>query len=424
MPTPDFTRSLRLLLTASFVTALVACGTTPTNSGGSVDPGKPPVTDPPPKNPPGTPPPPENPPGTPDPSDNANLTLENLSGAPYNDRLVFNRIGNPNWTNKDGTPVVLMMHDTNTVRVKNTGTQAVTIQSANFSKGAWKLENASLPINVPAGGQTELTVRFVGDSAQQNDGQCRIGTIGDDKGKIVNCYFEGTLTLNTDNPSNSRKVVQLAGVWQSRPESDEREPSLQEIVNLFGYKTVLLKSGESLNDGYKGTVKTVGDEVLMPYLLRVDASKPVVIRQIAAFHGAPQNETVKWFDQGNSGNLRQIIDHDRLDAQTVLPRTYQFKGPAQASFNPTGAFGFKVDFEWSDPVLNRRDADNPPAGIDRSNCKRQNAEGHNVRFWPLKNRDGTVEANTYLMAMDAFCINYDYNDNVYVVSNVKPAPAQ
>ena len=32
--------------------------------------------------------------------------------------------------------------------------------------------------------------------------------------------------------------------------------------------------------------------------------------------------------------------------------------------------------------------------------------------------------NTYLMAMDYAGINYDYNDNVYLVSNIKPENAE
>ena len=49
--------------------------------------------------------------------------------------------------------------------------------------------------------------------------------------------------------------------------------------------------------------------------------------------------------------------------------------------------------------------------------------GHHVRFWPLKDRSGNVVPNAYLLAMDysGNTINYDYNDNLYLVTNVKPS---
>jgi hypothetical protein len=44
-----------------------------------------------------------------------------------------------------------------------------------------------------------------------------------------------------------------------------------------------------------------------------------------------------------------------------------------------------------------------------------------MRFWTVKDRTGAVVPNTYLMGMDYTGINYDYNDNVYLISNVQPA---
>jgi hypothetical protein len=44
-----------------------------------------------------------------------------------------------------------------------------------------------------------------------------------------------------------------------------------------------------------------------------------------------------------------------------------------------------------------------------------------MRFWKVKDRSGAVVPNTYFMGMDYAGINYDYNDNVYLISNVQPA---
>ena len=43
-----------------------------------------------------------------------------------------------------------------------------------------------------------------------------------------------------------------------------------------------------------------------------------------------------------------------------------------------------------------------------------------MRFWPLKDRTGVAVPDTYLMSMDSAGINYDYNDNLYLISNLRP----
>ena len=47
--------------------------------------------------------------------------------------------------------------------------------------------------------------------------------------------------------------------------------------------------------------------------------------------------------------------------------------------------------------------------------------GHHIRFFPARDRSGNVIADTYLMGLDYQGINYDYQDVVYLISNVKPA---
>jgi hypothetical protein len=46
-----------------------------------------------------------------------------------------------------------------------------------------------------------------------------------------------------------------------------------------------------------------------------------------------------------------------------------------------------------------------------------------VRFFPLKNADNSVVPDTYIVTMDysGASINFDFNDNIYIISNIKPA---
>ena len=81
--------------------------------------------------------------------------------------------------------------------------------------------------------------------------------------------------------------------------------------------------------------------------------------------------------------------------------------PAYAEFGPTGAFGWLIDTENSDDTKNPQEQ----AG---------GGYGHHLRFYVAKDRNGNVIPNTYLLTMDYSGINYDYNDNVYLVTNVRP----
>ena len=46
--------------------------------------------------------------------------------------------------------------------------------------------------------------------------------------------------------------------------------------------------------------------------------------------------------------------------------------------------------------------------------------GHHVRFWPLVDGSGNIVPNTWLMSMDYAGVNYDYNDNTFLISNMRP----
>ena len=77
-----------------------------------------------------------------------------------------------------------------------------------------------------------------------------------------------------------------------------------------------------------------------------------------------------------------------------------------------------MDSNYSDDSLNKLDwnhsdpSETPIPGT-----------GHSIRFYALRDENGNVIPNTYLMAMDYTGIsysNYDYQDNIYIVKNVKP----
>jgi hypothetical protein len=318
---------------------------------------------------------------------NGRVTLQNLDGIPSNNRLVFSRIGTL------ASPPSTYEHDRATLRIKNTGTGPLQLTGLPIA-GPWRLAaSVALPMTIAAGGQLDVTLIFTAESGS---------------------VWSGSLTVQSDDPSAGGIPVQLAGWWQTVPEGGV-EPSLAQIVNgVFGYRTTITAAGQQLNQA--GFVSAVGDEVLSPYWRRADTTKPVGVTQIVAFHGQGNPATVYWYPK-NTTSRTPILTVPGTDAQTVLPRlSGNSTGIATASFNPTStSFGFNVDAaEWSDPTLNNQTPDR--SGGCPGPC------GQHVRFWPVKDSSGATVPNTWLMAMDYAGINYDYNDNLYLISNMSPDP--
>jgi hypothetical protein len=282
------------------------------------------------------------------------------------------------------------VHDTATLRLKNTGTNPLSITGLPIS-GPWQLVSPpSLPATIAAGGSLDLTVKFVATT-----------------GRVSN----GTLTIQSTDSTPTR-TVELSGYWQSVSEGG-KEPTLAELVSVFGYKTALTYSGQALNQ--QGFVRGTGDEVLSPYWARADTAMPVAVRQLASFHSCFNAATLKWFAKGSTTKTSVFTSYG-TDCQSLLPRKSNLTGPAQGTFSPTGPFGVAVDAEQSDPTLN--DSTTDASKGCPGPC------GHHVRFWTLRDRTGAIVANTYLMSMDYAGINYDYNDNFYLISNIKPEAPQ
>jgi fibronectin type 3 domain-containing protein len=316
------------------------------------------------------------------PANSAVLDVQNLDGVAFDDRLVFNRIQTPNTS----TATTQRVKDTAVLRVKNTGADPMSVTGLGVT-GPFAVDPAlTLPANVPAGGSIDVTVRFTATSAATS---------------------AGTLTVSSTAGTGASKIVQLAGLWQSVSEGGQ-EPDLRQIVQAFGWSTSI-----PADVNQHGAVVAVGDEVLSPFWLRADTGKPVGVRQLAGYHTFPNGATTYWTEK--SGTQHTLFGMNGAYAQSLLPMiSGSTTSPAAASFTPTTTpFGFKIDGEWSDDTRNSQSADQANGCVG--------ACGHHVRFWPVKDRVGAVVAGSYLMVMDYSGINYDYQDNVYLVTNVVPA---
>ena len=313
---------------------------------------------------------------TPPPPPGTGFTVRNVDSVPYPDRLVTSRIQTP----ADSLEVV---RDKATARITNTGGSPLTVKTLTVT-GAWQVNPAvSLPATVAAGGHLDVTVKFTATGGDLNTGSLAVGT---DAGS---------------------QTVQLAGFWQVQSEHNQ-EPDLHEITQVLGYSIAI---PDNLSDA--GRVHALGDEVLSKYWKATDSSKPITVRQVASYHTYPNPASLAWYLQNTTSN-HTLVSVDPHSVQTMLPGSAADPTkPTAGSFSPGGAFGWKVGSEYSDDTKNDQTKD------QSHGCS--GACGHHMRFFPVKDRNGTVIPHEYLFGMDYSAINYDYQDNVYLVTNMDPA---
>jgi hypothetical protein len=343
----------------------------------------------------------------------AALTLVNPDILPSNDRLIFDRIQNPD------PSVPNVTHDTNGLILENTGDAPLTLNSLTIS-GPWQLINAPAGgyagTQIAAGSSTTVTLQFTQSSLpprpivngaplnETND------TIDPNGGAVIT----GSLAIASNAANTPLKAVTLAGYWQNQSEHGD-SPGVATQTNLLdGYQTVIAtqqqlqteSNGVDLNN--EGATPTYyGQEVVANSWVAADPTQPITVQKSATFDAQGIVYHTYWYSTATL-NAHLLLTGVANQGQTVLPTT----GAGQlmvASFTPDGPFGFKDDNLFSD------DAQNVAAGntID---------DGHVFRFWPLIDTQGNAVPNTWIMAVDHGPNIFDYSDAVYIVSNMQPGP--
>jgi hypothetical protein len=336
------------------------------------------------------------------------VDTENLDKVPFKDRLVMNRIQTPDAT----TPNVV--HDQSTVRIRNThATETLSVTGlalGGTSPAAFQLVNPpAFPRDVPPGGSVDVTVKFVATTPTGNP---------------INRQFDATLNVLTSDADEATYPVELSGMWQRQSEGGT-EPDVAQIVRSYGYGTSIVKAGQNINN--EGRLEKIGDEVHSKYWKRASTSAPVVVRQLAAFHTQGNVAAFKITRKGSTTAEFTKLVHAGEDGQSYLPRKNDTaRTIGEASFTPTaaetgttsgtdasdGTFGLKIDPEHSDWTLNNQTPDACRATPDV--C------GLHLRTWPAKDKLGRLIPNLWIVVMDYAGINYDFNDNVYLVENIRP----
>jgi len=346
------------------------------------------------------------------------LQIQNHDGEPASDRMMFTLI-----TTIASCWGPLTVKDTGTLTVRNISASNVTVSGVDVTDAFTATPSIALPATLSPGGSFDVTVKFVA-----TDGR----------------VHQGSLNLHSDDAAARTRTISLAGFRQAVPQNTffprtSDEPNLDEVVNgLYGYSTVVGTKQQLFDAGEQRI--PVGDEVLSAYWIKADSSRPVTMRLMSAFHSGwdcsdpnavSYGSFAFWFPKGrtSAADDKYILGGAKEDVQRVLPRQYENPAnPAAGSFDPGAqAFGFHIELEFSDESLLDPALDIEPGCQPVQDC------GHRMRFWRVKDASGALVPNAWLVSVDMhraaapghpeyFFSNYDYNDETYLVENMKPAP--
>lgn len=307
------------------------------------------------------------------------LTITNTDVLPGDTAAVMSKIQTPADSSQ-------RMHDKVTLKLANTGTASLRVESLTTSGPFTVTSPWRLPFTLSAGSSVSLTVAFTASS-------------GD--------WHTGSTTVGYHNGEARTTAVSLTGWWQKYSEKG-LEPRLGDLVRNLGYGTAMPSAIYS-----RGAYQAFSaDEVLSPYWVALDAGRPLRITQLAAWRGYPSNVVVRKHARGGTQTY-SVFSGLKNDAQSVYPRNTSW-ARGTATFTVGGPVGLQLDDEFTDPAKNNDSVD-LAAGCTATRC------GHHVRVFQARTSSGELMPGAYLLAQDFGGINYDYNDNVFLLENVKPA---
>ena len=284
------------------------------------------------------------------------------------------------------------MHRTTTLVLRNTGTSSLTVTSLSATGPFTLTSPAARPVKLKKGESTTVTATFTATTGTK-DGQWRSGT--------------GSIRWTSAGKTH-KAAIKLSGWWQKYSEHN-LEPSLATLVHRFGYPSKMPANAHTGTGQYKKFSK---DEVLSSYWKRYSSKKSARITQLGAFHTYPSGVEVSKYSRGDKNKAFRIFSGHVNDSQSVLPRRSDGKR-GTATFTSKGTFGIKIDSEYSDHRFNNAAADKAAGCV--GTC------GQHVRFFKVRSANGHVKKGKYIMTMDFSGVNYDFNDNVFLLENVKPA---
>lgn len=397
------------------------------------------------------------------------ILIQSLDPAFFDDRLHFSIIEDPRDTSNRPDVAPRDMKASGVVRLTNGGADPLAVSEITLS-GPFSLANPALlaGLTLDPGQSIDVTVLFDRSKYTAPAGAELPFSI-DTRAKLdaVSTGFSGALTIRSNDPTQPVAEVDLAGFWQWRNENG-LEPNLNEIFQVFGFGNRIpglsLRGGGQLSVLSNNSlyVPATPDEVMSPYWRIAPGIQTAKLTAIATYRDI-FNPGVFGIHAPGANPLdpsplrRSFFETDRLDNNSVLPNqpgTSQFgsriffRSTVPDEWTGDDIFGFRVEYVSSDPRLNPAwDFFKSPSGIgailvDKSGEKYtvisstqatrsdgtvvlRNSidlaqQGHWLKMFQALDAAGRPIPFTYIGTMDYPGLNFDYNDNIFVVEGVEP----
>ena len=304
---------------------------------------------------------------------------------------------------------------TQTVQLRNDGTTPVMVTAlslAGTDAAAFRITNVTTPFTLAGGASMPVTVEVTTTGAAlpaappQNSG--------------------GTLLTATLNATSSGGGTAQATVYGLLLTTMTHEVTLGQILTTLGIK---LNVGLAQNNANPNTgtvqqlpkVEAGTDEIAAPLFRKLGAGS-AKMEAVARF--SPRGPMpFGWYPAGAPATRNMVATMASIaDAQTsdkarmVLPPL-----TGSTSFDPgTATFGLWV---YTDQLSQLYDTGGTATNGDYNyseDAANSPANVHRMKVYPLKNAAGVAVAGSYLVAVEE-AGNGDYQDYVFILSNVAPA---
>ncbi|SIS82960.1 PKD repeat-containing protein [Zobellia uliginosa] len=345
------------------------------------------------------------------------LAIENMTkvpgtdrGFPADDYYTFYRLGSPGSA---------QFHDTNVMRLNNTGTGDLVVTEVNISDAndyTFELldangNTAQLPITIPSGSYADVDITFIATTGSGNNG----------------IFVEDIeIVSSADNALNSTAV--LHGGYAPQPEGGD-EINAQEVFDAFGFQSSMLSIvndegsitppnnltyrpssnfpiAANIEAGYEG------DLILSDAFVQADPNQPVIGIQLSALHGSGSNGARFVEVEGTETVGGISFSHTGSNYQTLLPK------------NSSGVINFDTSNSISEP-FRIAVANYLTTGGNNISGRRPDLLG--ARVYKVIDHNGNIVPNEYIVLQDfvqngcgAGSANCDWNDNTFYFINIRP----
>ncbi len=308
---------------------------------------------------------------------------------------------------------------TQTVSIKNTGSSALALPSDTLVTIGTNasmftiVEKPSLPLTLAPGDSFNVKIAFNPTGAANTKG-------------IKTAQLE--VRTNAINISNLK--IDLKGL-ATTGKGGANEPSLQRVLDIHGIPVNVGDNDPDTTFLYEGAASgptAASQEVVLPRLVKAGAG-PVTIEALGSY-AVPNDVAVRlgYYSAGSPMEKTELATVRDGDAESVAV-TLQ----GATAFDPIGAFGLYGTFPGNPDTILFKNDDAGGSGTtlggsardvyseDMLNTWDSNIK-HKVRFYPLKNADGSIVPNAYIFAFEEFTSGFDSNDFVGIIRNVAAAP--